>query len=244
MNESSLREKLKVTYLSLSSFVVREVWILLVMLSIVLGISVFFTISNLIQAGSIQKYDELILYSFRDPQDVTIPIGPVWLKEVMRDVTSLGGGTVLTILIVNISLFLLLKKKYFAFFFVIVASLGGFFVDISLKSLFARERPDIMLHLTLVTSKSFPSGHSMMSAAIYPTLAAIIARIQGNFKIRIFVISASVVLMILIGFSRVYLGVHYPSDVIGGWTAGLTWATICWFAALYFERKNLLERVF
>lgn len=141
-------------------------------------------------------------------------------------------------MVIIISIYLLLKRKIDILYFVLTTSIGGFIVDLILKYAFARERPDMILHLTYVTSKSFPSGHSMMSAAIYLSLASIIARTQNNFTIRLYLIISASILTFLIGLSRIYLGVHYPSDVFGGWLAGSIWAIICWMLGRYFKKGN------
>ncbi len=159
----------------------------------------------------------------------------------MRDITSLGGETIITIITIFVVGFLFLQKRYDAMWLVLAATIGGALISLGLKEFYGRERPDISYRLINVTPLSFPSGHSMMSAIVYLTQAAIIARIQKNKKIRIYILSAALFLTFIIGLSRVYLGVHYPTDVIGGWTVGLAWASFCWFVAWYLQRRNKLK---
>lgn len=216
----------------------KEVWFVIILFLIVISILFFIFLTFLIRSGILQKYDYSILLLFRKQGEISSPIGPVWVTEMLRDITSLGSETVLTILVVIIAIFLILRKEYRTLYLILLVASGGFLVDLLLKYSFARERPDIVLHLTYVSSKSFPSGHSMMSAAIYLSLATIIARTQKNLTIRIYLITIAAILAFLIGISRVYLGVHYPSDVLAGWIAGSTWAAVCWISSRYYH-KNL-----
>lgn len=232
---NSIREKIRLYYTTLNSLVIGEIWFSVIIFLIIVSTSLFLILTNLIRSGILQRYDNAILYFLRKPEDISTPIWPIWVTEMLRDITSLGSGTILSILVIAIAIYLILKKEYKILFLVLLVSLGGFLVDILLKYSFSRERPSLNLHLTYVSSQSFPSGHSMMSAAIYLSLAAIIAKTQKDFKIRIYLIAVAALLTFLIGTSRIYLGVHYPSDVLAGWLAGYTWAAICWVLMKYFN---------
>ena len=195
----------------------------------------------LVTNGTTKQFDESIIKLFRVEGNNSEPAGPAFLTESMPDITSLGGETIIAIITIFVLGFLLLQKRYEAMWLILIATVGGILISLLLKEFYGRERPDISYRLMSVTQLSFPSGHSMMSAIVYLTQAAIIARIQKNTKIRIYILSAALFLTFIIGVSRIYLGVHYPTDVIGGWTMGLAWASFCWFAAWYLQRRNRLK---
>jgi undecaprenyl-diphosphatase len=218
-----------------------EIRVLLSILMIITSLWIFFIIANAVTEGSTQNFDVTIIEALRNPADQTIPWGPFWLPDVMRDITSLGGGTVIALITLIVIIYLLMQKKIGELLLVLAAVLGGTIIGIVLKEIFGRERPDLIFRLTDATSLSFPSGHSMMSTVIYLSLAALLARIQHERKIRIYIISVALFLAFIIGISRIYLGVHYPTDVVGGWTIGLGWASICWFGAKYLQRKRVIE---
>jgi undecaprenyl-diphosphatase len=220
----------------------KEIKILLVLLTFFLSLFVFINVGMLVTNGTTKQFDESIIKYFRVERNNSEPTGPYFLTESMRDITSLGGETVITIITIFVVGFLLLQKRYDAMWLVLAATIGGALISFGLKEFYGRERPDISYRLISVTPLSFPSGHSMMSAIVYLTQAAIIARIQKNKKIRIYILSAALFLVFIIGFSRVYLGVHYPTDVIGGWTVGLAWASFCWLVAWYLQKRNKLKQ--
>jgi len=218
-----------------------EIRVILAFFVVVSLIWIFFILANAVNAGTTQKLDVKIIEYFRNPADNS-PAGPVWLPDVMRDITSLGGGTVITIITLIVIFYLIINKKYNEMILVLTAVIGGAVIGFGLKEIFGRERPDLIFRLVDVKSLSFPSGHSMMSTVIYLSLAALLSRIERERKVRVYIISVALFLSFIIGLSRIYLGVHYPTDVIGGWTIGLAWAAICWFFAKYLQRKNVIEQ--
>jgi undecaprenyl-diphosphatase len=182
-----------------------------------------------------------ILKSFRYPGNLARPIGPPWLFEVMRDVTSLGGSTIVFLITIFVIGYFLLQKQYGMLFLVLAAVIGGAVIDLELKELFSRIRPQIIPNLIPEKSFGFPSGHSMMSTIIYLSLASLIARLQVRWRDKIYIISVAIFLSFMIGISRLYLGVHYPTDVLGGWSLGLAWAALCWFIPWYISKKRSEE---
>ena len=137
--------------------------------------------------------------------------------------------------------FLWLRRMFGAMWLIVVATLGGLVVSTLLKSAFARPRPSVVPHLSMVYTSSFPSGHSMLSATVFLTLGALLGRFVKPFRLKAYFLIIALVLTLLVGVSRVYMGVHYPTDVLAGWAAGLAWALICWLVARHLQKRGALE---
>jgi len=197
----------------------------------------FGTIAQNVIKGTSYAFDRRIILALRDPTNPSAPIGPAWVQEAARDLTSLGSIIVLAIITLSVSGYLFLARKYAAAWLMIVAVFGGIVLNDLLKSAFARPRPDILYQAARVFTSSFPSGHAELSAITYLTAAALLAESQNSFKIGLYFIAVSALLTILIGVSRVYLGVHYPTDVLGGWCIGAAWALACWVLMTWLRRK-------
>jgi undecaprenyl-diphosphatase len=220
-----------------------EIKVLLWIFIIVTGTLIFILIANAVSEGETKYFDLMILKSLRVRGNLHQPIGPEWVELAMRDITSLGGGTVIVIITVVVVGFLLLQKNYNAMWLILIATIGGALVGFGLKELVGRERPPMIFHLVYVSSLSFPSGHSMISAVVYLTQAFLLSRIQKKKSIRVYIITVALVLTFLIGISRVYLGVHYPTDVLAGWSIGFAWAFLCWFAVWYIQERNVKTKI-
>ncbi|THD54268.1 phosphatase PAP2 family protein [Phenylobacterium sp.] len=192
----------------------------------------FFNIASEMGEGETLDFDKKILLALRNPADLSDPIGSPSLQEAMRDVTALGGVTVVTLATtVGVLAFLLHRKRWHA------AILGATVVAADvvselLKSFYGRPRPELVPHGSYVYSSSFPSGHSTLSAAMYLTLAMLISSLEPNRGTKSMVFVLAVVLVLAIGFSRVYLGVHWPSDVLAGWCLGAAFALLGWTVLL------------
>jgi undecaprenyl-diphosphatase len=171
-----------------------------------------------------------------------MPLGPPWLHEVGRDLTALGGVAFLSLMVAAVAGFLLLRQLYGALWLVLAATAGGLVASTLLKLLFERERPSIVPHLSIVSTHSFPSGHSMLSAVVYLTLGALLGRIVPGLRYKAYFLLVALTLTFLVGVSRVYLGVHFPTDVLAGWSAGLAWAALCWLVARYLQHRGAVER--
>ncbi|HKY07199.1 MAG TPA: phosphatase PAP2 family protein, partial [Candidatus Binatia bacterium] len=195
------------------------------------GVLVFSELIEMI-GGEPHAFDRRVLLALRSSTDSSDPVGPGWIELMFRDITSLGGAAVLILMTAAVVGFLFIDGKRAAATFVLASVGGGTLLSTGLKLIFARPRPDVVPHLVDVSSASFPSGHAMLSAVVYLTLGALLSRVEGPPRIKIYVLSVGILLTLLVGMSRVYLGVHWPTDVLAGWCAGAVWATLCWRIAL------------
>lgn len=220
----------------------REVMTLVALLIIVLGTWGFIALADEVREKDTQKFDERILVALRKPGNLAEPLGPQWLGDAGRDVTALGGVTVLTLITLAVAGFLWIRGQRGAMLFVLIAALGGLLISSALKWWFNRPRPTVVPHLAYVSSSSFPSGHSMMSAVVYLTLGSLLARFVQERRVKIYVMALGILLTFLVGISRMYMGVHYPTDVLAGWSAGSVWALFCWVVARQLQRRGTVEK--
>jgi undecaprenyl-diphosphatase len=190
--------------------------------------------------GEYLDFETKILRAFRQPDNPAIGIGPHWVPSVVRDLTALGSVVGLALLVSLIIGFLVMRGRRRAALLIFLASVGGVSLGSGFKSIFERSRPEVVPHLMEVTSLSFPSGHSMMSSTVYLTLGALLGQTVARRREKIYIIAAAVLLTILVGLSRVYLGVHYPTDVLAGWAAGTAWALLCWMVAWWLQRRGAM----
>lgn len=204
-------------------------------------LAVFAKIADEVVEGKTHAFDEAVLRALRNPADLADPIGPAWLEHVMRDITSLGSFTVVALMTLVSVGYLLIDGKRAAAMFVVVAVTGGVALSEGMKHLFARPRPELVAHLVEVQTASFPSGHAMLSAVTYLTLGALLARIQSRNRLKAYVVSVAILLTLMVGASRIYLGVHWPTDVLAGWCAGAAWAMACWLLALWLQSRGEIE---
>jgi undecaprenyl-diphosphatase len=212
--------------------------ILVALLLIVGGIWLTVELTDEVLEGETHALDEQLLLALREAGDPRNPLGPPWFEEMMRDFTSLGGTGVLILLVTAVTSYLFLLKRYKNLVILLTAVLGGLLLSFLLKDLFDRPRPDLIVDTSAITSASFPSGHSLLAAATYLTLGSLMAQIQTRFRLKAFIILLAIFVMMLVGFSRVYLGVHWPSDVLAGWTIGVVWALLCWLGARWLHRSE------
>jgi len=197
----------------------------------------FLTLAGEVTEGDTQAFDTRILQALRKPDDPSRPIGPVWMESSLLDLTAIGGPTVLALVVLAVVGFLLLQMRYRTALFVVLTAISGELINTAMKHAFNRPRPTIVPHLRTVYTTSFPSGHAMESAIVYLTLGAILMRVSERRVTKIYCFAIAMLLTALAGVSRVFLGVHYPTDVIGGWIIGFVWASICWLVEQRFETR-------
>lgn len=201
----------------------------------------FVGIADEVSDASTSSVDERILLALRDGQDLADPLGPAWVAEMVRDLTALGSWVVVGLIVASVVVYLLLQRRPRSALFLLVAVIGGVVLGQLLKSAFGRPRPDIVPHMAHVLSESFPSGHSTIAAVVYPTLGAMLSRVVARVRVRVYLLVLGILLALVVGFTRVYMGVHYPTDVLAGWTVGFAWALGCWLAVTFLQRRRQVE---
>ncbi|HEY0571265.1 MAG TPA: phosphatase PAP2 family protein [Enterovirga sp.] len=201
----------------------------------------FVSLADEVSEGSTVRFDRGILLWLRNPNNLADPIGPSWFEETARDFTGLGGHGILGFVTLATIAYLLMTRRRGAALLVLGAIGGGMVLSALLKLGFERPRPDLVPHGMHVYTASFPSGHAMLSATTYLTLGALLARLHQLRRVKAFFLGLAIVLTIMVGFSRIYLGVHWPSDVLAGWCVGASWAALCWYVALLLQRKGKVE---
>jgi undecaprenyl-diphosphatase len=219
-----------------------ELSVLLVSLGILALAIGFVYVAGNVTRGDTRPFDERVIRALRTANDPAVPIGPLWLHIAALDITALGSATVLGLVVFAVSGYLFLHGLYRTGAFVFVASSGGWILNWVLKEAFDRPRPDLVPHLRDVMSSSFPSGHALTSAAVYLTLGTLLMRLAQGRLAKIYCIAVAMLATLLVGASRVYLGVHYPTDVLAGWLIGLSWALVCWMIERSLERLTGLKR--
>lgn len=216
-------------------------------LTLLIGVAVaaglilsFALLAGEVMEGETAAFDRAILLALRVAGDPATPLGPLWLQNAARDVTALGSITVLSLITAVTLGFLLLQGKRGAAALMLLSVGGGMTLSSLLKNEIGRARPDLVPHGDIVFTASFPSGHSLLSAVVFLTLGAMLARfVEGRLKAYVLVVA--IALTLLIGGSRVYLGVHWPTDVLAGWCLGGAWASLFWMIALWLQRRGAVE---
>ena len=220
----------------------QELSILVGAILILALIWIFATLAGEVMEGDTRQFDEWVLGALRQRADPGQLRGPTWLASGAQDLTALGSPTVLGLTVLAVTGYLFLHGLYRNGMFIFVASVGGWVLNWLLKAVFARSRPDIVPHLREVMSSSFPSGHALTSAAVYLKLGALLMRIAEGRLAKYYCIAIAMLLTFLVGSSRVFLGVHYPTDVVAGWLIGMSWALLCWVVERTLERRAGLKR--
>jgi undecaprenyl-diphosphatase len=214
---------------------------LLIMIVAAVLLFVFAVLADEVAEGDTRAFDERVLLALRVAGDPADPIGPRWFEEMMRDFTAIGGTGVLVLMVLAVAGFLALTGKGHAALAVIVAVSGGTLLSQTMKWAYARPRPELVPHGAEVYTASFPSGHAMMSAIVYLTLGAMLARTQSSQTVKAYIIGVAIFLTVLVGTSRVYLGVHWPTDVLAGWALGALWAIASWLVMLWLQARGQVE---
>ena len=187
-------------------------------------------------SGRSVQFDDLGLTFWRAGSGFATPRGPAWLLEAVRDFTALGGTLLRNLFAIGAIialLFLRLRREAVLFGATVISGWVG---EFALKGAFGRARPTIVPHLTEAGGHSFPSGHSFNSALVYIAMALAFAAISNRRSVRWTVLGCAMVATLLVALSRVWLGVHYPTDAMAGWLGGAGWAFLA-SALLYRPAK-------
>ena len=211
---------------------------IVVVAALVLG---FVILAGEVSDGDTKAFDERVLQFFRDQAVPSRPVGPTWLRDAMRDITALGSTSVLIIVVIGVVGFLVVTGLRHAAGMVLVSVALGVLLSNSLKAVFARPRPQFISPDLVVYTASFPSGHTTLSAVVYLTLGALLCRTQSSLTVKSYILCFAGFLTGIVGFSRVYLGVHWPTDVIAGWLVGGSWALLCWFVMIWLQSRGEVE---
>jgi undecaprenyl-diphosphatase len=223
-------------------FVGKEPLVFVAALLVVLGVVAFIALLDEVREGDSMNFDNRVLRSLRKPDDPAKLVGPWWVHSVVRDVTALGSGVVLLMVVGAVLGFLIMIRRYHMMWLVLVATIGATAINETIKGIVDRPRPTVVPRLTEVTNESFPSGHSAMSAAVYLTLGGLLAQTVSRRRIKLYFVFVAMTVTFLVGISRIALGVHYPTDVLAGWATGLVWALLCWLVARYLQRRGAIEK--
>ncbi len=201
----------------------RWLWPTLGLLALA-AVGLFAILLDEIAEGGSFHFDDALLIALRQPGHLDRPIGPAWLLQSAIDLSALGGFTLQWLLGGASGLFLIYIRRRAEAAWLAGSVVGASLLNAGLKSVLHRPRPELVPHLANVSNASFPSGHAMISAAIYLTIGAMLSETQPRRSARVFLMGFAGLLVLLIGTSRIYLGVHWPSDVLAGWCLGSVWA--------------------
>ncbi|GHH25989.1 phosphatase PAP2 family protein [Sphingomonas glacialis] len=211
-----------------------ELVVLLAFALTALTLLIIFYLGSEVMEGDTEAFDIAVLTRLRHATEGDAPWKTA-LRAAMLDLTALGDNATLVIVVAMVSGFLTLARQRQLALLLVAASATGGLLTTALKLLFDRPRPNVVAHLASFGTASFPSGHAMNSAVIYLTLAGLVALAVPTLRLRVYILCCAVALTSAIGLSRLYLGVHWTTDVVAGWIAGSGWAVLWWSIAWWFR---------
>lgn len=219
-----------------------EIAALAALLVAALGVLSFIELADDVTEADGQAFDHAVLAAVRPFADQPDrPWGPWWLHEAAADITSLGGISVLGLLAVSVMGFLQIQRKWLSAVLLAAGLAGGVALSEGLKAVFQRERPPLAFQAVDTLNASFPSGHALLSTVFYLTLGVLLARAVPRRRLKAYVLGISLTFALLVGLTRVYLGAHWASDVLAGWSVGAAWAMALWLIAYAVERRQRLH---
>lgn len=216
-----------------------EVAAVIALLIIALGVFVFVRLADNLPQIDGEGFDWLVLGAVRPiAGDPSMPWGPWWLHEAAMDISSLGGISVLGLFALIALGFLLMSAKRLSALLLVVGLAGGVFLSEGLKAVFDRARPPQAYQVVDTLNASFPSGHALLSTVFYLSVGVMMTRAFPRRRFKAYAIGVGIVIALLIGLTRIYLGAHWASDVFGGWSVGAAWAMLLWLVAYAAERRQ------
>lgn len=226
--------------------IIEEGWAVEKTILMALALSALFTwgfieLADEVAEGAALQFDKAVLAFLHGSEGGGGVLGSRRATAAVRDITALGSFSVLGLITAIVCGYLAITGSRRAAFFVLIAVLGGVAVSHGLKLVFDRPRPDMVGRYAEVFTRSFPSGHSMLAAVVYLTLGALLARLHASWRAKVFLLGAAVALVALVGFSRLLLAVHWPTDILAGWAVGASWALLCWSVFLLLQRRRTVE---
>lgn len=203
-------------------------WLLRAAAAVAAAVLLLAVVGDAIEDGAHFAFDRAILLWARGGSAHGVPIGPDWFRAAMLDITAIGGVTVLVLMVTLVAGFLAIGRHWLTLSLVLGGTISGSIAVSIAKGLVGRARPTVTDHLVSVASQSFPSGHAANSAIVYLTMATLLSQLVESRAARTYLFAAAALIVTAIGASRVYLGVHWPSDVLAGWAFGTLWAVAWW----------------
>lgn len=193
-----------------------------------IALLVFLATAAAVASGLTHGFDEAVLLALRNPADLAQPLGPGWLQETGRDVTGLGSNGVAGALVLAAAAVLALAGQRRSSLFLAAIFVGALLLQGGVKALVARPRPALVPQAARVFTTSFPSSHATVAAALAVAIAVLLARAPGGRRMHGAAAVLAAGFAAAVGLSRLYLGVHWPTDVLAGWSLGAAWAALCW----------------
>ncbi|WP_395652181.1 phosphatase PAP2 family protein [Brevundimonas sp.] len=209
------------------------------LLIIAFGVMTFVEVADDMTEADGQAFDQMVLSALRPfADDPGRPWGPWWLKEAAADLTSLGGISVLTLFAAIVIVFLISQRKRLSALLLVLGLIGGVALSEGLKAFFERARPPAVYQATETLNASFPSGHALLSAVFYLSLGVMLTRAFPEKHFKAYVLGVAILITLLVGLTRIYLGAHWASDVFAGWSVGAAWAMALWLVSYAVERRQ------
>jgi undecaprenyl-diphosphatase len=216
-----------------------EIAVVMALFVVALGLVAFIEVAGDVTGTDGQAFDQAVL-AWMQPV-AGDPRGPWWLEVAATDLTALGGLSVLTLFAVVAIAFLLIERKRLSALLLVLGLAGGVALSEGLKALFGRPRPPAAFQAVETLNASFPSGHTLLATVLYLTLGVMLTRAFPRAHLKAFVLGAAMTVVLLIGLTRVYLGVHWASDVFAGWCAGAAWAMALWLMVYVVQRRQAIR---
>jgi undecaprenyl-diphosphatase len=209
------------------------------LLIVALGAATFADLAEDMRETDGQAFDQAVLSALRPyADDPSRPWGPWWLKEAASDITSLGGISVLGLFATVVVVFLVIQRKRLSALLLVLGLIGGVVLSEGLKAVFERERPPAAYQAVETINASFPSGHALLSAVFYLSLGVMLTRAFPEKRFKAYVLGVAILMTLMVGTTRIYLGAHWASDVFAGWSVGAAWAMALWLVSYAVERRQ------